>query len=63
MRSARKGRNPATGKEIDIPETKARGRFSRCNAPGRVDALTCRHSPQAPAFSAGKSFKDHVKGV
>jgi hypothetical protein len=72
VRSARKGRNPATGAEISIPETKARaaaqlrppgarGR-ARCT-PTRLALTPAFPHRQAPAFSAGKSFKDHVKGV
>ena len=41
VRSARKGRNPATGKELDIPETKARGRCRRPAVPGRAG---CAHA-------------------
>lgn len=66
MRLARKGRNPQTGAELNIPETKARCSAQHCEI-GATARVSRARSPltqaaQAPAFTAGKSFKDNVKG-
>ena len=71
VRSARKGRNPATGAEISIPETKARGLQKRC-PPGARGALAsparppCAHAcfsaPPGAGFQRGQVVQGPRQG-